>query len=169
VIEYSDFECPFCVRFQQLTYPMIVRDYVETGKIRFAYRHLPLEQKHQYAMKAAEAAECSARQTRFWPMHDQLFAQPTALDPDSLVAKARRIGLNTVRFNECMKGEAVDLVRRDISHARSLLVGSTPTFFFGTIERDGRLKVSRRESGAIPKETFAAILNDLLRLTTGSP
>ncbi len=140
VIEYSDFECPFCARFQQGIYPTIVKNYVETGKIRFVFRHLPLERKHASALKAAEASECGARQSRFWPMHDELFAQPMALDSESLVAKARRSGLDMRRFNECMKGQALDRVRSDIAEARSLLISGTPTFLFGTLEPSGLLK-----------------------------
>jgi len=163
VVEYSDFECPFCARFAATTYPAIVASYVSTGKIRFAFRHLPLEQKHPLARAAAEAAECSHLQGKFWPMHDALFLRPSALDSESLFAKARSIGLDVDRFRRCMNGEATSRVRQDVAEARLLGVSGTPTFLFGTIGLDGRLKVARRESGALPAEVFASILDELLQ------
>jgi protein-disulfide isomerase len=165
VIEYSDFECPFCGKFATATYPTIVKAYVETGKVQFAFRHLPLKQ-HPLAMKAAEAAECSRRQGRFWPMHDALFTMPRALDSDSLLAKAKTLGLDSGQFQRCMDGEAITRVRQDVAEAQALGITGTPTFLFGTIEPDGRLKVVRRESGAIPAKAFAGMLDDLVNPVT---
>jgi protein-disulfide isomerase len=170
VIEYSDFECPFCARFVTSTYPAIAKSYVETGRVQFAFRHLPLEDKHASALRAAEAAECSRRQNQFWPMHNALFTVPKALDTDSLFAKAHTIGLDSRRFRQCMNGEATARVRQDVAEARALGINGTPTFLFGTVEPKGLLKVVRRESGAIPTDAFSGILEELLHsVATSTP
>jgi len=143
---------------------MLVKLYVETGKIQFAFRHLPLEQRHPSAVRAAEAAECSGRQGKFWQMHDALFRTGKALDSASLFARAEEIGIDSDRFRKCMDGEATARVREDIAEAQSLGITATPSFLFGTIEPDGRrLKVVRRESGAIPADGFVAIVEQLLK------
>lgn len=119
VIEYSDFECPFCAKFAGETLPTVLNSYVASGKIRFAFRHLPLEGIHRSAFRSAEAAECAAQQGNFWQMHAALFELPPALDAGSLFVKARRIGLEPRRFEECMKGQAAERVRKNIADAQS--------------------------------------------------
>ena len=75
IIEFSDFECPYCARFFQDALPELRAKYIDTGKVRLAFRHLPLPM-HQRARAAAEAAECARRQSRFWEFHDQFFTNP---------------------------------------------------------------------------------------------
>src|SRR6185436_20936742 len=70
MLEFSDFECPFCGRYSRETYPQVQREYVDTGKVRYVFRHTPIERIHPQAMKAAEAAECAGTQGKFWEMHD---------------------------------------------------------------------------------------------------
>ncbi|HEY7450689.1 MAG TPA: thioredoxin domain-containing protein [Vicinamibacterales bacterium] len=167
VIEFSDFECPFCARFFDSTFKTIFRSHIETGKILFAFRHLPLDQKHASAFVAAEAAECSGRQGRFWPMHDELFAPPRELNYENFMSMARRIGLDSGRFRRCMDGEAGERIRQDVAEAQKLSIAGTPSFLFGTVEPDKRVKIVRHESGAIPVKVFARILDDLL--TSANP
>jgi len=166
VIVYSDFECPYSVKFATATYPTILKSYVETGRVQLAFRHLPLEQLHPLALKAAEAAECGARQGKFWAMHDALFTTPRAIDSNSLVEKAQKLGLDLRRFERCMSGEATARVRQDVAEAKAVGITGTPTFLFGKIEPDGRLRVVRRESGAIPASVFASMLDDLMHPVT---
>lgn len=73
MVEFSDFECPFCSQFFKQTYPSIIKDYVDPGKVQFFYKHFPLP-FHPNAQKAAEAAECAKEQSKFWEMHDKLFS-----------------------------------------------------------------------------------------------
>lgn len=162
VLEYSDFECPYCYRFTMNTFPAIRSGYIESGKIRFGFRNLPIESKHANAMDAASAAMCAHRQGQFWKMHDALFTQPKALDSASTVAKASRLGLDVGRFEACVKQDGEGLVRKQIADAEALGITGTPTFLFGVIGKDGQLVVSRRESGAIPQKAFADILDTLL-------
>lgn len=74
LIEYSDFQCPFCRRFFEETYPEIKKQYIDTGKVKFVYRHFPLD-FHPAAQKSAEAAECAREQGKFWEMHDAIFRE----------------------------------------------------------------------------------------------
>lgn len=73
IIEYSDFQCPFCRRFFDETYSQLKKDYIDTGKARLVYRHFPLTQLHPVAVKSAEATECANEQGKFWQMHDAIF------------------------------------------------------------------------------------------------
>lgn len=162
VVQFSDFECPFCSRFALDTLPRILAAFVDTGKVQFGFRHLPLEDRHPLARKAAEAVECSGRQSRFWEMHDLLFEQPQQLDPPSLVRKAEKLSLDRERFARCLGGGMIPKIQQDVSDAQKLFITATPTFLFGRIDADRRLKITRREAGAISYDVFAAILNELL-------
>ncbi|MGE5834765.1 MAG: DsbA family protein [Acidobacteriota bacterium] len=132
-------------------------------RVLLAFRHLPLENRHPSALRAAQAADCSGRQGRFWPMHDELFRTPRALGMDSLIAKGKQIGLDMSAFRRCLTAETTETLQRDIASARELSITGTPTFLIGMITAEGRLKVSRHQSGAIPKEVLSRILDDLLR------
>ena len=94
LIVYSDFECPFCSRFALDTWPSLEQKYVSTGKVRVAFRHLPIESIHRYALKASEAAACADQQAKFWPMHDVLFKNPKQLDDASLAKYAKELKLD---------------------------------------------------------------------------
>jgi protein-disulfide isomerase len=151
------------VRFGTTTYRTLVASYVATGKIRFALRHLPLERIHPWAFMAAEVAECSGQQGKFWQTHDALFSGLTVSEAGSLSEHRRALGLDAGRFHLCMNRDAAARVRDDIREAQSLEITGTPTFLFGRIEPDGRLRVVRRESGAIPADVFVAVLDQLLK------
>jgi protein-disulfide isomerase len=161
VIEYSDFECPFCGKFARETLPALEAKYVRTGKVLLVFRQFPLP-IHALAYKAAEGTLCAGRQDRFWEMHDQLFLN-RALDEGSLRRYARVIGLNEQQFESCLQGEAADAVRQEVESGKTLGVSGTPTFLLGYIQPDGRLKVTERLSGAQPVAAFEAVLDRLLR------
>jgi protein-disulfide isomerase len=104
MIEFAEFECPYCLRFVQNTLPALTTKYIDTGQVLFALRHFPLEAIHQQAFKASEAAECAGRQGRFWEMHDAVFDGSDQLDPASLLGRARAIGVNVDAFEACLAG-----------------------------------------------------------------
>lgn len=162
VIEFSDFQCPYCTRFTQGAYADLVREYVDTGRVLLAFRHLPLDQIHPLARKAAEAAECAGRQGKFWEMHDRLFIDPTKLSITDLHAHAATVGLQGNAFERCLAGEAADRVTQDVAEAARLQVYGTPGFLIGTMTSDGRVRVTDRLSGAQPIQAFKAILDRLL-------
>jgi protein-disulfide isomerase len=161
LIEYSDFQCPFCARFARDIMPKLDEKYIKSGKVQLAFRHLPLPM-HPFAQKAAEAVECAARQGAFWGMHNRVFQQPEQLEEASLRQNARALMLNEEQFSTCLAGQAGEKVRRDAAGARKLLVTGTPTFFVGTRQADGRVKVVQRVSGAPALEQFEAVLERVL-------
>lgn len=126
------------------------------------FRHFPLEMIHPSAMRAAEAAECGKRQGKFWEIHDALFARPEKLTPRHIDALRSVDSLDAASFDRCLKEGASQSVRQDLSDARALGISGTPTFLFGVRNDAGALRVMRRESGAIPFETVASILDEMI-------
>jgi protein-disulfide isomerase len=128
LVEFTDYQCPFCARHFRDTYPVLLREY--DGKLKYVIRNYPVSSLHRHAQKAAEAAECALDQGEFWPYHDALFSHTTALQVDSLKRYAEDIGLNTAEFNRCLDtGEKADVVSRALEDGRRYGVSGTPTFF----------------------------------------
>lgn len=165
VLEFSDFECPFCGRFSRGIYHQIQREYVDTGKVRYVYRHLPIERIHPNAMKAAEAAQCALAQGKFWEMHDRLFANQKALAPPYLIAHAQALGLNMTAFQQCLGGQTAVRVKQDLAEGLKAGITGTPAFFMGTVTKQGKLRVLQKLIGAKPYATFKATLDSLVAQT----
>jgi protein-disulfide isomerase len=163
VIAYSDFQCSFCARFSKETMPLLFREYVQTGKVKFGLRHLPIERIHPRAFRAAEAAECAGTEGKFWPMHDVLFENPRSLEERNLSEYSARIGVPNRAFDRCMQEGRAEKVRRDIASARQLGIAGTPSFLFGIVQPDGGVSVRERMSGARPLVEFQQILDKLLK------
>jgi protein-disulfide isomerase len=163
IIEYSDFECPFCGAFARDTLPSLDRIYVRTGKVLLGFRHLPLIEIHRHALAAADGAECAAKQDRFWQMHDALFADQLHLEPPDLSRRAETIGLEIAAFDACVKGGVSVNVAQDAADAHSLGVTVTPTFFIGTIEGTNLLRVTTVVTGSKPLSTFVEAFDSLLK------
>lgn len=162
VVEYSDFQCPYCGKFARETLPTIEDRYIKPGKIRYVFRHFPLDESHPKAGRAAEAAECANQQGRFWEMHEQLFAHQQALEPSDLVSHAKAVGVETAAFETCMKGAAKGKVKRDFNDGLKAGVDGTPTFLIGTAEKDGKVRVVKRLTGIQSTDSFTAALNEVL-------
>jgi protein-disulfide isomerase len=127
IVEFSDFQCPFCRRFQQDTYQSLLDAY--PGKIRFVYRNLPLTSIHPNAMPAAIASLCANDQNAYWPYHDKLFANDT-LDEATYIQHATDLGLDVDTFTACLASGSHDaFIKQDMDFSLSLGVQSTPTFF----------------------------------------
>lgn len=133
IVEFSDFECPFCAEGSAAV-KRLLSEY--PNQIRLVYRHFPLP-SHPHAQQAAEASECAARQGKFWEMHDLLFANHKNLSPSVWAGYASRIGLNTETFNTCLsQKQTADAVQQDLSDGRKYQVQGTPSFFVnGTMAR----------------------------------
>jgi protein-disulfide isomerase len=160
VVEFTDYQCPFCRRFQAESWPAIERNYIATGKVRLIVRDLPLK-IHSAARPAAEAAHCAGEQGRFWPMHEALLARDMKLDEASLLAKAQALGLDLPRFRQCVtSNKYAAAIERNAAQAEALGVRGTPTFIIGRAAH-GELE-GVRIAGAIPYEDFAAQLDRLL-------
>jgi protein-disulfide isomerase len=164
VIEFADYHCPFCRRYAQDTAPLIQREFVQAGRIKYMLWPLPLEGLHPKAFALAIAAECANRQGRFWPMQERLFG---AVRPATLTDAGREaaaLGLNSVKFATCQGDKEIAArIGRGVEMARELQVTSTPTFFLGKIESDGRVRVVSRLAGAQPYPVFKSVLERLLR------
>jgi predicted DsbA family dithiol-disulfide isomerase len=120
IVEFSDFQCPYCARFAQQTLPLILSDY--SDNVHFVFVNFPLTQIHQFAQKAAEAGECANAQGAFWQYHDLLFQNQGALDVNSLKGYAAHLGLNTAEFNDCLDSEEMaSAVQADIEAGQEAL------------------------------------------------
>ena len=158
IVEFSDYQCPFCGRFFSQTLPQIEENYIKTGKVKFVYRDFPLNSIHPLAQKAAEASECADDQEKFREMHDQIFNNQGSLSLDNLKSWASQIGLDTNKFNDCLdSGKNAGEVGNDFKDGASLGVSGTPTFFVGN-EKDGYLQVG----GAQPFEVFEQAISKFL-------
>jgi len=161
IVEYADFECPYCGQFARQVYPQVSENYIKTGKVKYFYRDLPF---HPHAMSAARAARCAGDQGQYWELHDSLFAKQTALSDPVLLDRAQSLGLNTDKFSECLSSDKyTDEIRKGMSEAQTLEIDGTPTFFIGTIDPDGKeVKISGRINGTNTYETFASTLDAAL-------
>ena len=163
VIEFSDYQCPFCARYSKETFARLQDDYVDTGKVKYIFRDLPLE-FHKNAFKAAEAAHCAGEQGKFWEMHDLLFENQAALAPEQLPAYAKSLGLSETGFQRCLEsGEFAADIKRDIADAGTAGISGTPTFLIGVVQPgDGRVKVVKKLVGAKPYAEFKTAVDSLL-------
>lgn len=162
IIEFSDFQCPFCERFAKETLPHLKREFVEPGLVKFIYRHNPLDSIHPVASKAGAASYCADQQGRFWEMHDAIYAGDEELTASSFAEYARTLKLDLDKFSGCLAGEATAKVKADQAEAARLGLQSTPIFLIGRIEPDGSVKITRRVDGAVPYETFKAALKAVM-------
>jgi protein-disulfide isomerase len=162
IVEFSDFQCPFCGQYAREVYPKVQQEFVDTGIADYVFRHFPLEQLHPLALKAGEAVECARQQGKPWEMHDKLFANQEQLKEEGLMATATALGLNKATFRTCLDGQAEARIREDEAEGRRLGVVSTPTFMIGLIKPDGKITLVKKFSGAQPFETIRANINSVL-------
>jgi protein-disulfide isomerase len=161
LVEFTDYECPFCGRHARETAPQIDVKLVERGAIRHVVVHYPLTKMHPYAEKASEAAECGGRQGRFWEMHARLFDNQQALATDDLVRTADALTLDHDQFVRCLEGASTADVRADMAEGSRLGVKATPTFFLGALERDGSIRLLKQITGAVPYQQFASLIETI--------
>lgn len=162
IIEFSDFECPFCGRYARDVYPRLAEDYVNTGKVQYVFRHYPLD-NHPRAVKAAEAVECAAGEGKYWEMHDLLFEANGALTEADLLGYAALLDLPIADFEACLGTNAMaEQVMDDRRQGEELGVTATPTFFFAEVLEDGSLRLLAKLRGARSYSVFQSTLDDLL-------
>jgi protein-disulfide isomerase len=164
LIEFTDFQCPFCGRHFKNTMPQIETDYIKTGKVKYVLRDYPLESIHPNAFKAAEAADCAGEQGKYWEMHDQLFENQHALEPAKLPGYAKAAGLDVEKFNQCLdSGKFADQIRKEQAEGQQAGVNGTPSFFLGlTDPKSSEVKVARTITGAQAFGSFKAAIDSLL-------
>jgi protein-disulfide isomerase len=162
VIEFSDFQCPYCGKFARDTFEMIQERYIAPGKVRYVFRHFPLDDAHPKAFKAAEAAECANQQGKFWEMHARLFANQQSLDPADLLTHANALGLDPTAFQKCLGGSAKGKIKRDFNDGLKAGVAGTPTFLIGTADKDAKVRVAKTLSGIQTTKSFTAAVDEVL-------
>ncbi len=151
IVEFSDFQCPYC----RQSFP-VVREILNKyqDKIYFVYRDFPVTTTHPESLKAAEAGQCAHDQGKFWPMHDKIFINQENILPQDLKNYAQAIGLDTVKFNDCLdSGKYEAEVNQDFQDGVNLGAVATPTFFIN----------GYRVSGSIPLEVFIKLIEQGLK------
>lgn len=164
LVEFSDYECPFCIRHFTQTMPQIQAAYVQTGKIRYAFRDFPIADNHPEAIRAHVAARCAAEQGRFWEMHTRLFTKAGSHQPADLLARAREAGLNTGAFSACVAADKYsDVVRQATADAIALGGNGTPYFLVGRMEPGSmQFRPMQPMSGALPFAQFQQAIETVL-------
>ncbi|MGR9107645.1 MAG: DsbA family protein [Gammaproteobacteria bacterium] len=162
IVEFMDYQCPYCARHSQQTFPTIKRRYIDTGEIRYVVRDFPLD-FHKEAKRAAIAANCAGEQNAYWQMRDQLFANQSRLNFDFYGKLAGNLGLDTTSFLDCASQNAqVQEVEKDLAYGQRVGVKGTPTFFIGKVE-SGKLSNVQRLSGAQPFLVFSHVVERYLK------
>jgi len=167
LVEFTDYECPFCGAYARETAPAVDK-MVDSGTLRHVVFNFPLEKIHPNARRAAEAAECSARQGRYWEMHWRLFRDRNRLDEESIGEAVEALGLDKGKFKQCASGESSEQITKDIAEGFRLGVKGTPTFFVGTVQADGSIKLIKRFSGAAPLDYIKRVVDDVRRMAKPS-
>lgn len=155
IVEFSDFECPFCGKFYTDAYPQLKKDYIDTGKVKLYYRHYPLP-FHPKAVPLALASECANDQGAFWRMHDKIFdnnATVASATDEQIKQYGADLGLDVAAFNNCYDNKTHQAkVDEDTAAGSAVGVSGTPTFYI-----NGRQLV-----GAQPYASFQAIIDEEL-------
>ena len=164
LVEFTDYQCPFCVRHHRETMPRLLEAYIKTGKLKYVVRDFPLESIHPAAVKAAEAPHCAAEGGKYWEMHERLFANPAALAPDDLVAHAQALGLDSQAFKRCLEtGKYAPRVRQAQAEGERAGVRGTPAFFLGLTEPNSeKITAVAAIRGAHPFAKFEEAIEKLL-------
>lgn len=159
MIEFSDYECPFCSRYVSQTLPQIMAQYVDSGKVRYEFRDFPLTSIHPQAQLAAEAARCAGAQGNYWGMHDQLFVRQQLWQGDDAAARttfstiARELSLDSGAFNTCLlEAHYAPVVQQHLAEGQQLGVTGTPSFIIG----------EQFLAGAQPFEVFQQVIEQEL-------
>jgi protein-disulfide isomerase len=164
LVEFSEFQCPFCGRHVRDTFPQLDKEYIQTGKVKYVFSDLPLESIHKNAFKASEAAHCAGEQNKFWEMHDRLFANQNAIEPANLTAHAQAIGADTKKFQACLdSGKYSAEIRKNIAEANKYGIQGTPTFVIGLTQPNDpkTIKVLKVIRGAQNIAAFKEALDSL--------
>ncbi len=149
IVEFSDYECPFCARFYAQTYGQIQEQYIDTGKVKLVYRDFPLS-FHQNAQKAAEAAECAGEQGKYYEMHNMLFEKGVEGGVATFKGYASSLGLDTTAFDTCLdSGAMASEVAADMQAGQAAGIRGTPGFII-----NGKLV-----SGAQPFSVFQQVID----------
>ena len=170
MVEFSDYQCPYCRNFHLETFPQLQKTYIDSGKLVFAVKNFPLD-FHPRAMDAAVAVSCARQQNikAFWDVQGELFSHQNRLGKDLYNELVKRYGLDRKKFSKCMTDDKQKVaITRDLKYAQSLGVRGTPTFFIGRLEGD-QLVDAVRVVGAKPARVFTRLLDSFVNPDAGKP
>ena len=160
MVEYTDFQCPFCQQFQNTAFAQIKANYIDTGKLRFVSRDFPLD-FHENARRAATAGRCAAEQGKFWEMRHVMIVNAEQLKPDNLITYAANVKLDVPKFKSCLESDRFKVqIDQDIAEGEIAGVQGTPSFVIGRLENDKLEGV--RLVGAQPYAQFDVRIQELL-------
>ncbi|ABO23511.1 thioredoxin domain-containing protein [Shewanella loihica] len=164
IIEFSDYQCPYCKRYMDNTFTKIKSDYIDTGKVKYIARDFPLG-FHPKAKGAAIAANCSLQQDAYWPMRDALFKNMRQLGDKLYQDTATQLSLDMTKFAACLEDQAImSKIEQDIGYGSSIGVRGTPSFLIGKLENN-RLIEPKLVVGAQSYDTFKAVIDALEKPT----
>jgi protein-disulfide isomerase len=164
--EFSDYECPFCIRHFTQVMPEIEQAYIQSNRIRYTFRDFPIDELHPQSIRAHIAAHCAIEQGKFWQLHDRLFSKAGSHTPAELLAQAQQAGLNTNAFSACVAADKYSIsIRQSTAFALSLGASGTPFFVVGTMNPDGKsMKPFKVVPGAFPFANFQQAIDAALAL-----
>jgi protein-disulfide isomerase len=161
MVEFTDFQCPFCQQFHVQTFAQLKKNYIDTGKLRFVSRDLPLD-FHPNALQAAQAGRCAGELGQFWAMRDRMNSNPDKLDMASLAEFALDLKLNVTNFRSCIEsGKYKNAIRSDSQTAEKIGANGTPSFVLGKSTPEG--VEGELIIGAMPYEVFDQKIKALAR------
>jgi protein-disulfide isomerase len=164
IMEISDYQCPFCKRQTQQTFPQIQAEYVKTGKAQYIFVDYPIAQLHPAAARAHEAANCAGDQGKYWEMHMSLFNNPVVKEDSGLVAQAKAIGTDVGAFQSCLSGgRHAAAVQASVARMEQLGISGTPLTVIGLTPAPGQpLKIVKYIYGAQPFSAFKEAIDSVL-------
>ncbi len=166
MVEFTDYQCPYCRRYANGTFPQIIKDYIKVGKVRYVVRQFPLKAIHPKAVKASEASLCANDQGKYWEMHNRIFRKTKSFDQGEWVRHAEALGLDMSSFKDCLEnGKNASKVERDLKEGAALGIRGTPGFFFGRTDPDNpnKFKAVQMIRGAFPYPQFKQVIDKLLK------
>jgi len=152
MVEFTDYQCPFCRKYHTDTFAQLKKNYIDTGKVRFVSRDLPLD-FHPYAQKAAEAARCAGEQNKYWELRDAMITNSADLTQDAILKYAQSNALDIPKFRACEDADKYKAeIQRDSADAATLGISATPSFVIGKTAKDSM--DGDRVVGAVPVSVF---------------
>ena len=161
VVEFTDYQCPFCSRFEKSTFKQLKKNYIDTGKVRWVVLDMPLS-FHKDAQFASQAAHCATEQEKFWDLRELLFQNQKQLLPEHIAQYAEQVGIQAEAFNQCINSNRYkETIQRDIAEAQKQRITGTPTFVVGVSAPD--VVSGKRIVGAQHYNVFSAEIEALLK------
>lgn len=161
LVEFTDYQCPYCSRFHTNTFPQIKKQFIDTGKVRFVSRDLPLG-FHKQAMPAARAARCAGEQGKYWELRHVLSSNPKNLSKESIIQYVQEQDLDIGQFQDCFESNKyTNDIQQDMADARAVGLTGTPGFVVGLTSQNGSLE-GLKIKGAQPFASFERQIKKIL-------